>query len=244
MPCAVVCCIMATIKESLVYPFNRDDWYRTIVVGGALAFLSFLILPIFLVAGYIYRVVQSRLAGEPSPPTFDRWTDLFVDGLKVWAIGVVYLFVPAVIASVMIGGAVIAVLTGTELGLVFGTLGIISGLILATVLGLLLSYVAVAGVVEFARTEQFWSAFDMTALRPILLNSTYASAWVRGLAVIIVAGVLGSMLSVIPVLGTLAAAGLGFYAQMAAASLWADGVSATALQANRKRQLPMDDTAA
>jgi hypothetical protein len=66
------------------------------------------------VLGYGGRVLPESVAdpGTESAPVFDDWGELFVGGLKQFAVVFVYLLVPALVAGASVGGMVLAALTG------------------------------------------------------------------------------------------------------------------------------------
>ena len=78
------------LRFSLRYP-SRDGW-ETVLVGG-LAFLFFwLLVPLFIAAGYFLRLTRAAGRGDATPPSFDDWQELLVDGVKL-----VFVMLPAAI---------------------------------------------------------------------------------------------------------------------------------------------------
>jgi hypothetical protein len=71
------------LTEALEFPFESDDWLQTVLIGGVLPLLSFLILPGILVNGYLLRAVRAGVQGDETPPKFGDWTDLLVDRILV-----------------------------------------------------------------------------------------------------------------------------------------------------------------
>mgnify|MGYP000035350984 CR=1 FL=1 len=209
------------IQESLQYlRTDEDRWIRTVFIGGILSLLSVLVVPTFLVLGYLVRVVRGTMHGDDHPPAFDEWGDLLVDGVKAFAVAFVYALVPGIIAGVAIGGSVLSFVVGggTEssslLGL--GMLGILVGSLLAFVLGLLAAYVIPAAIAALAETDRIGAAFSLGELRPVLTSGTYATAWITGVAILFAAGLIAGVLNAIPVLGQIATAFVGFYAAVSA----------------------------
>ncbi len=214
---------MARLESAIRYPSTREDWYIVIAIGGVLTLLSFLILPLILVYGYLVRLIRERLTGATEPPPFEDWTDLFVDGIQAWVIGLVYLLIPLLIVVATVGGTFLSVIMGGETVGIGTILGMFGGLFVAGVLALVFWYAAAAGIVNFARTGSLAAAFAVADIKPVLLDRRYAVAWLLALVIILAAGFIGAMLSAIPVIGTIIAAFIGFYAQMVAALFWADG---------------------
>lgn len=83
------------LSEALEYPRARDDWFKSILIGGVLSLFSWLLVPAILVVGCIVRVLRSTMAGEETPSVFDDWGDLLRDGLRATIIGLAYGLIPA-----------------------------------------------------------------------------------------------------------------------------------------------------
>jgi len=52
--------------------------------------LAFLVVPVFILAGYFIRVLNRTAGGDEVPPVFDEWGELAVTGLQAVLIGVAY----------------------------------------------------------------------------------------------------------------------------------------------------------
>ena len=103
--------ILDIYKDSLEYA-AKD--LKTLLILGVTYFLSFLLLPIFLIYGYSYRVikisVEGMINGNDPLPEFDNVIDMFVDGIKVVLVYIIYALVPLIIfflfaaVSISLGG--------------------------------------------------------------------------------------------------------------------------------------------
>ncbi|WP_224449497.1 DUF4013 domain-containing protein [Haloprofundus salilacus] len=201
------------LTESLSYVRNSDDWVKNVLIGGILSLLGFLIVPTFLVIGYLLRVVRGSMRGDERPPAFDDWGEMAVDGLKGFAIGLAYGLVPLTLAVVF------AVLTGLasgggDIGVVGGLFGLV-GALLVFVTGLAVVYALPAGLANYAETDRMGAAFNTGMLRSTLTSGTYATAWLTAFAVFLVAGVVAGALNVVPLLGTVVGVFVTFYAAVA-----------------------------
>ena len=203
------------ITASLTYPRESDEWVKTVVLGGLLTLLGFLVVPTVLVAGYLVRVLRGTMHGDDAPPQFDDWGSLAGDGVRAFAIALAYGLVPAVVVAVTAGLAAAAAGPGPRSGLVVGAVGLGGGL-LALALGLLAAYVVPAAVANYAEQGSIRSGFAVGDLRPVLMSGTYATAWLTGFVVVLGAGVVAAVLNVVPLLGTVVGAFVGFYAVTAA----------------------------
>ena len=214
---------MQPIADVITYPMESDEWMRTIIIGGILSFLGFLLIPLFLVYGYLMRVIRSATAGNPEPPTFGDWGELFVEGIKAFVIGLIYMLIPFIVLGVTVGSAVIALATGTDAGVAAGLSGLFVGLGLFFILALVFGYIAVAALVNFAREERFGAAFDVEVLKTVLFHREYAITWLVSVVIIVVASMIAGGLNLIPLLGAVIGAFVTFYAAIVAAALWTDG---------------------
>lgn len=210
------------VNEIVTYPMERDSWVKTVLIGGVLVLFGFLLVPLFAVYGYLVETIRASTAGDPEPPAFDDWETLLVEGAQAWVISVVFLFVPLLVAAVTVGGSVLAIATGTEAGAAAGVGGMFVGLTLSALLTLVFGYLAIIGIVNFAREGTFAAGFDVDVIKTVALDREYAIAWLVSVAVVVVAGVVG----MIPVVGWLLTPFAAFYGATVAANLWAGGFAA------------------
>ncbi len=227
------------VTEIIAYPTKRDDWIKTLLIGGVLVFFSFLLVPILVVYGYVVRTIRRTLSGEPEPPIFDAWGELLVDGLQAWVISLVYLLIPLVVAGVTVGGSIVAIATGTEAGAAAGVGGLMLGLGLTSILLLVFGYLSVAAIVNFANEERFGAAFDFDRIKTVALDREYAIAWLVSVVILLVAG----LVTAIPLIGWLLSPFVGFYAAVVAANLWAGGFDRALGSATVRGRTKSEDTA-
>lgn len=213
------------ISESITYLRNSNEIVKTVLIGGLLSLLSFLLIPAFIVLGYFVRVLQRTMDGNDEAPIFEDWESLLVDGLKAFAIMLVYGLVPAMVGFVLVGGGIMAALSG-DVGSLIGGASILFGVLLSLVLGLAAWYIIPAATANFAETGRLSDGFDVGTLRPVLLSGIYATGWLMALGVIVLGGIVVSLLSLVPVIGALAGVFVSFYAAVAAYYIightWAD----------------------
>jgi len=214
------------LEASLTYPMESDDWLTTVLIGGVLTLLGFLVIPTFLVSGYLVRAIRDRATGGTEPPAFGEWGDLLVDGVKATVITLVYMLVPLLVAGVAVGGAIASLATGSDLGAGVGVAGLLLGLTVSAVLGLVFGYFGVAALVTFACRDEFGAAFDPGRVRRVALSRAYAVPWAVSVGVFLGASVVVSVLNAIPLLGGVVGAFVFFYAYLVATDLWAEGYNA------------------
>lgn len=89
------------ISNSLKYPTKG--------IGKVILLGIILIIPIvdFIGIGYLLRVMKATVTGFDELPDFDEVGELFIDGLKLWVISIIYT-IPLIIAYVLIFAGVLA----------------------------------------------------------------------------------------------------------------------------------------
>jgi hypothetical protein len=190
------------LTAALEFPFESDDWLQTVLIGGVLSLLSFLILPGILVNGYLLRVVRAGVQGDETPPKFGDWTDLLVDGILVWVVQFVYAAVPTFLLFVVGGSFAVATdvssLTGAEpIAAPEGAfVGILVGLLLLILL-LAAVYLLPAAIANYARTGGFTAAFALPTVAAGALSTVYLLALALVVGVSIVLGLIGSLLMIV-----------------------------------------------
>lgn len=83
--------IVDNITNSLKYPLN--DWTKILI----LTVISIIPIVNFMSAGYMLRIIKSTLAGVDEVPGFDDLGELFIDGIKILIVSIVYMIVPLII---------------------------------------------------------------------------------------------------------------------------------------------------
>lgn len=211
------------IEQVVTYPTNSDDWIKTVLIGGALTLFSFLIIPAFLVYGYVLRVLRAGIDGTEEPPVFDDWGTLLKEGVVAFVIVLIYQLIPLIVFFLTVGGSIAAIGTGSEAGAGIGIVGLLGGLALSTLLALVFGYVTLIGLANYAHEGTFGSAFDLDMIRSVATDSAYAIPWLYGVGVLIAAAVVASLLGIVPILGAIVGVFVTFYGQVAAAWVWGMG---------------------
>lgn len=208
------------IQESIQYPFEGDNTFERLVIGGGLSLVSFFIygaisilgvltlglglvllplsgLPLLGVAGYCVRVLRSTVEGDAEPPAFDDVGRAFRDGLFASILGLIYYFVPIVlfVAFVLLGGSI-----GNDAGAIVSTVGTL----VAGVLGIGASYVYPIGLTRYAMADDLTAAFAFGELTSTMGSVEYLTAWLFGFLTFTVGCIAGAVVVWIPFLGWVA----------------------------------------
>lgn len=122
--------IIGNISNSLRYP--TKNWVKLIILG------IILIIPIvnLIGLGYYLRIIKSTIVGINGLPDFDHLGELFIDGIKVLIVGIIYAIVPLIFYTLSLVFAAPSSIPSnipslTEIPVIFLMLGTISALIIS-----------------------------------------------------------------------------------------------------------------
>ncbi len=108
---------MENITRPFTYVFEDKGWPKKIALGAVFVLLSFAVIGVPFVLGYVLEAIRRIRRGEETPlPEWDNLDGKFVDGLKLFGVAFMYAIAFAilrVIAGVIpvLGGVVALLLT-------------------------------------------------------------------------------------------------------------------------------------
>ncbi|MDN7025827.1 DUF4013 domain-containing protein [Methanoculleus sp. FWC-SCC1] len=168
-----------------------------------LLLISTIIFP--LIMGYTVRVYS----GVKPAPELENWGGLFIDGVKLFVIGLIYAIPVLIIAAIFfIPAMLLAIGSGGDdpaaLAAAFGSFGI--GLLVMIVVAIIISLVSAIGVIRFARKDSFGQAFAFGAIFEHIGTIGWGS-YIIALIILWIVGVVFSvvitLLGAIPIIGWL-----------------------------------------
>lgn len=172
---------------------------KTFVIGIIISVIPIVNLLTF---GFVLECSRRSLRGDNSLPKWENFGKLFVDGLKMIAVSLVYQIPTLVIAVIALGPTALAAIGGLASGntsaLTGAAGGLGVGLIVTLVAAVIFGLLAIAGILRMAVEGKFGAAFSFGEVRKKGLTRSMFFAYV---AVIIVSLVI-SVLNVIPIVGT------------------------------------------
>lgn len=201
------------LTESLTYLKDSDDVWKTSIIGGVLLLFSFLLIPLFVVLGYVVQVLDRTSHGDDEAPVFENWGDLAIDGAKAFVIVFVYSLVPAIVGAMAVGGVLL--LTGGGAEAVVAA-GVLLASLLTFGLFVAVAYVVPAALAQYAEERRIAAGFEFETLRPVLRSGTYAARWLLALGIVLVGSFVSGIFAAVPFVGAVLGAIVGFYALVAA----------------------------
>ncbi|HOI40227.1 MAG TPA: DUF4013 domain-containing protein [Methanobacterium sp.] len=195
------------ISDSIRFPSR--DWTKILILGILFLTSFIIIIPIFLVMGYCFRILKSSIAGFSELPDFDMLGEMFVDGLNVFIVTLVYFLIPIVV--IIIGGwtsiASVSITGMADPTIFIALLGGISliGVVLAIVFGLM-AIIAIANMAlydsELGAAFRFGEILEQIAM---IGWGKYLVWYIVMIVIGVIGGVVTSFLSQIPLIGMIIA---------------------------------------
>lgn len=153
-------------SEALSFVFRDAEWLKKLAIGGLLAVVSFCFGLIFIfgffLIGYYIGIIRNVAQGAENPlPEWQQWSKLFVDGIMGTVIILIYLAIIGGLCALFI----VQICGQTYVGDVEMVFGIVS---VSLVTLFLLIFLTNFGLIQFALTDNFASAFNFSALLSVM----------------------------------------------------------------------------
>ena len=184
--------ILDIYKDSLEY--SAKDW-KTLVILGVICLFTLLLLPAFLITGYNYRVINTAvhgvINGRDPLPDFEDLISMFVDGVKVVIVQILYLLLPIIIFFVF------AVVAGQANGVAASAIMII-GCIMTFVAFVVAELMIQMGICHMAYNDgAFSKAFAISEIKEVIDEIGWFECIATLLGLIIITLVIFSVVSII-----------------------------------------------
>ncbi|MGZ7068489.1 MAG: DUF4013 domain-containing protein [Methanobacterium sp.] len=136
------------VSDSIKYP--SSNWGKVLILG-VIIIASILIVPIFLLYGYLFRIIKATLAGLDELPEFDEIGEMFIDGLKIFVVAIVYAIPVWIIAAIigLITGPVMNTTTSISLNpMMFW--GLFVANLVTVIIALIIGLIEIIAIVNMA----------------------------------------------------------------------------------------------
>jgi len=166
-----------------------------------LLIISCIIFP--LIMGYVMRIYR----GVTPSPELDNWGGMFIDGIKLFIVELIYAIPVIIIGVVLLFSTIMAVAAAMAtppinpnavLGLILADIFVF--IIFALVL-IIIGIINATAVVRFARTDSFGEAFNFGAIFSHIGRIGLVSYILALIAMGIVVGIIELVCELIPIIG-------------------------------------------
>ncbi|NYB51896.1 MAG: DUF4013 domain-containing protein [Methanobacteriaceae archaeon] len=180
------------VSDSIKYP--SSDWTKIII------FAVILLIPIvnFIGLGYVLRIIKATVAGIDDLPDFDEVGDMFIDGLKVFVVGIVYaipIWIIATIIGLILGAifpATTTYYTGTDATALIG--GMIASYAVVFIVALIIGLIEIMAIVNMAYYDsELGAAFRFSDI----LNYISTIGWGKYIIVYIIIALIGAVIGIV-----------------------------------------------
>ena len=156
---------MKYIAEAFTYQFEDKDWVKKFLLGSLFVALSFFLIPMPFLMGYIIRNIRNILKKQPNPlPEWNELGKMYVDGLKFFIYCLGYaLPVVLIIVVIAIMVIVMAVAGNDDMAVFFGLL-MFPMQLLIMVYSLLMMLVSPVLYIKFANNEPAKNFYNLKQL--------------------------------------------------------------------------------
>jgi hypothetical protein len=178
-------------KEGLV-----GKWAKWILL-----IISCIIFP--LIMGYMMRIYR----GVKPSPELNEWGGMFIDGIKLLIVGIIYAIPILIVEFAVIGSAGVAFLVAlsnpmADPNALMGLIGaVLFGVVILVLVAIIIELIAIIGMVRFARTNSFGQAFNFGAIFATIGRIGIGTYILALIVIAIIVGIIEVICWLIPYVG-------------------------------------------
>jgi hypothetical protein len=158
------------IGSAFTFMFDDEEWVKKLAIGGGIALVGAILSPILVgivlflpLMGYMLETLKNVRDGQTRLPEWADFGNLFVKGLMLFLIGLVYQ-IPVIILACMAGGVNIAMAQAdSDVAQALSILSVCFSC-LQIVVSLVVSAIMPAAFIRYAQYDTFGSAFQFGAI--------------------------------------------------------------------------------
>lgn len=178
-------------KEGLIGKWTK--WF--------LLLISCIIFP--LIMGYMMRIYRGA---KPSPEP-DDWGTMFIDGIKLFVVSIIYALPVIILEIVVIGSAGLALFMSDgnpalNPGAFMGLLGaVIAGVFILLIVAIIVGLISTMAQVRFSRIGRFGEAFNFGAILAHIGRIGWANYIIALIIMVVIVGIVEVVCMIIPFIG-------------------------------------------
>ena len=178
------------------FPMKDKDWIMKVIIGGILS-----IIPIinFIASGYEFKVMKNAINKTPGMPEWKGFGDLFVKGLVIFVIALLYLIVPLIIFGAIAGFSTLSYVMGDLTNPYAIVMAILPALFIGGILMLIVGFILPMAIAMYAKSDNFGDAFKFSEIlnRIKSIFGEYLASYI----IIVILGIILGLIMLIPIIG-------------------------------------------
>ncbi len=199
------------------FPMKDKDWLVKIIVGGILS-----IIPIvnFIAFGYEFKIMKNAINLKPGMPDWKGFTDLFVKGIVVFVIVLLYMIVPLIIFGAAAGFSAIAGAMGGLANPYSVIVAMLPALFIGGILIIIVGFILPMAIAMYAKSDNFSDAFKFGEIFK-RIKSVFGE-YIVSYIVLIILGIILGIIGLIPFIGWLIGLFGTFYLGVLASNMFGE----------------------
>ena len=203
------------VNKAFRFMFDDKQWISKLLIGAVMSVLSFLIIPAFILQGYLVKIVRQVMDGNDSElPEWMDYGKLVRDGFFV-TIGQLIWALPFILLMLIVGlvtGGLGSVVDSSGDMVAAATTGaglLMACLVLLTVIAFL--FLTPALLIQYARADEFGAPFRFSAIFDIIRDhmADILIAFLVAVVAVLAISVVSGIVAIVPCLGWIAAVLIG-----------------------------------
>jgi hypothetical protein len=173
-----------------------------VVTFGVFFLLSYVIIGILFVPGYMLRALKATLAGSDELPEFGDWGEMVVDSLKLIIVSIVYSIIPAIVIFIGILGSAASIQNLGSLMSPMAAFGLIGGVVLiGIILEIIFGLALIMAIANMALYDsELGAAFRFSEILDLIKSIGWVDYIIWFVVMIIIGIVIGIIASILNVL--------------------------------------------
>jgi hypothetical protein len=181
------------------FEYTREGLVGKWVKWILLAVLSIIPIVNWIVNGYLLEILR----GARAAPELDDYGRLFVDGLKLFIVGLIYAIPLIIVYAILFGATFMMMGSGSDAVTAAGVGTLLIGMLIIFILAIVIALFELIGIVRFARTDSIGEAFNFSAILAHIGRIGWGPYIVALVVLMIAIFVVVFVLSIIPIIGWL-----------------------------------------
>jgi len=200
------------VNKAFRFVFDDKQWISKLLIGAVMSVLSFIIIPAFILQGYLVKLVRQVMGGiDNELPEWADYGQLLRDGFFV-TIGQLVWALPFIVLMLVMGavtGGLSSVVDSSGDMVAAATTGaglLMACLVLLTVIAFL--FLTPALLIQYARKGEFGAMFRFSEIIDIIRDhmADILIAFLVSVVAVLAISVVAGIVAIVPCLGWIAAA--------------------------------------